>query len=454
MKGVIVLKRRDFLNLFASLTAAGVLRGAPARRPNILLIVADDLGYGELSSQGCRDVSTPNIDSLAHNGVRFTSGYVSCPVCSPSRAGLMTGRYQQRFGYEFNPGPGDRAIPDFGLPLNEVSIAERMKQLGYATGVFGKWHLGYNPPYHPLKRGFDEFFGFLGGSHSYVDALGDKVNPVFRGTQPIDEKSYLTEAFAREACSFIERHRANPFFVYLPFNAVHDPLEALNKYRARFASIADEKRRTFAAMQSAMDDAVGRVLATLRAHRLEDDTLIIFISDNGGPTSLTTSGNSPLRGFKRQVWEGGIRVPFMMQWKGRIPSGKVYARPVISLDISPTVMAAAGSRIPADAALDGVDLMPFLAGREKGDPHTHLFWRFGALCAVRAGDWKLLRRAVDAPWELYNLAADISEKSDIAAAQPEKVKELGAAFSRWNSQLAEPRWREGGGAYVGTPKKK
>ncbi|MEO7652031.1 MAG: sulfatase [Bryobacteraceae bacterium] len=434
------MNRRDFLfSAGGFLAGAAVPLGAQSRKPNIVLIVADDLGYGELGAQGGLDISTPNIDSIARNGTRFTSGYVSCPVCSPTRAGLMTGRYQQRFGHEFNPGPAQNSDENFGLSLQETPLPVRLKTLGYATGMFGKWHLGYKPQFHPQKRGFDEFFGFLGGAHSYVDATGDNANPIFRGTMPVDEKSYLTEALAREAVAFIEKHQKAPFFVYLPFNAVHNPLQAIEKYMARFEGIKDQRRRTFAAMLSAMDDAVGRVLTALREKKLEQDTLIIFISDNGGPTPATTSRNDPLRGFKGQVLEGGIRVPYMMQWKGRIPAGKVYDQPVISLDIHPTAVAAAGGAIPASAKLDGVDLLPYLTGARQGHPHERLFWRFGAPRAVRAGDWKLLQQ--DGGWELYNLAKDIGEKDDLVSREPAKAKELEAMFHEWDAQLIAPKWK-------------
>ncbi len=446
------LNRRDFLSWAASGTAAMALgRCLPVeaassrpRPPNILLIVSDDQGYAELGVQGCRDIPTPALDSIARNGIRFTHGYVSCPVCSPTRAGLMTGRYQQRFGHEFNPGPAEQADSSFGLPLTEVTIADRLKSLGYATGMFGKWHLGYKPEFHPMKRGFDEFFGFLAGSHPYLSTPSDKGGLILRGTEPVDERTYLTEAFAREAVSFIRRHQNEPFFAYLPFNAVHSPLQSTDKYLSRFGAIGDPKRRTFAAMLSAMDDAVGEVLAKLREARLEEDTLIFFISDNGGPTQQTTSCNDPLRGFKGQVLEGGIRVPFMVQWKGRLPAGAVYEQPVISLDILPTAVAAAGGKIGAESKLDGVNLIPYLTGPSKNPPHDRLFWRFGQQWAIRMGEWKLEGLAPGAP-ELFHLAKDISEKDNVASSQPDRVKELRAAYDVWNSQLARPRWRQGAG---------
>ena len=352
--------------------------GAEARRPNVLVIVADDLGYGELSCQGNPQIPTPNIDGIARNGVRFTSGYVSCPVCSPTRAGLMTGRYQQRFGHDLNPGPADREPANFGISARETTLAERMKSAGYATGMFGKWHLGARPEFHPTRRGFDEYFGFLGGSHSYLQTAAESANPILRGKSPVATIDYTTDAFGREAAAFIEAHHREPWFVYLPFNAVHSPLQALDKVKARFAHIEDPKRRTFAAMLSSMDDGVGVVLSKVREHKLDEDTLVVFFSDNGGPTKVNTASNGPLNGVKAQVWEGGVRVPFLIQWKGRIPAGRVDDRPVIQLDILPTALAAVGSPAPDAAQLDGVNLLPYLTGKESGPPHAALFWRFGA----------------------------------------------------------------------------
>jgi len=441
------MKRRAFIKssafwLGGSAALPALARLATPARPNIVVILADDLGYGELGVQGCKDVPTPNIDSIAAAGVRFTDGYVSCPVCSPTRAGLMTGRYQQRFGHEFNPGPAASADVKFGLPLTEVTLADRVKSLGYATGLVGKWHLGFTPELHPLQRGFQEFFGFLGGAHSYFNPLLAKANPILRGAEPVDEKEYLTDAFAREAVSFIERHRKQPFFLYLAFNAVHNPMETTDKYLARFSAIPDSRRRTFAAMLSALDDGVGRVLGKLRETGLEEDTLIFFLSDNGGPTPNTTSGNGPLRGYKGQVFEGGMRIPFLMQWKRRVPAGVVYRDPVIALDIHPTVVAAAGGVIPASAALDGVDLLPYLTGESRNPPHQALYWRFGPQAAIRRGDWKLVMQGDGAP-QLYNLADDIAEKTDLAAGNPGKVKELQAAYDAWNRELAQPLWGRG-----------
>jgi len=448
-------------------------RGAVATRPNILVIVADDLGYGELGCQGHNDIPTPHIDSIAKNGVRFTSGYVSCPVCSPTRAGLMTGRYQQRFGHEFNPGPAVDAAGNFGLVRDEKTLAERLKVAGYATGMVGKWHLGTKEGLRPTERGFNEFFGFWGGAHPYLGNRRRQNNELMRGTERVTESAYLTDAFGREAVAFVDRHKAEPFFLYLAFNAVHAPLQATADYRKRFPNLKDEKRQTFAAMLSAMDDAIGAVLAKLRDSQLEEQTLVFFISDNGGPTPQTTSRNDPLRGTKTTTWEGGIRIPYIMQWKGHLPAGKVDDRPVISLDIHPTALAAAGVTAQPEKKLDGVNLLPFLDGTSKDSPHEFLFWRFGNQMAVRKGDWKLTEAAPRPPagspaaaqdesesrpllrrrrrparattTQLYNLAQDIGESKDLSAEHPDTVKELMDAWQQWNSELMAPRWTRANG---------
>lgn len=418
--------------------------GKAAKRPNIVLIVSDDQGYNDIGIQGCKDIPTPNMDAFARGGVRFTNGYVSCPVCAPTRAGLMTGRYQQRFGFEFNPGPEGQASERYGLPVTEKTIAERLKPTGYVTGMVGKWHLGFKAGMQPPQRGFDEFFGFLAGARQYLPGRRAAVAPILRGQEPVDEKEYLTDAFKREALSFIDRHKTDTFFLYVPFNAVHGPLQATNKYLKRFDGISDENRRIHAAMLSALDDAVGEIMAKLRDSGLEENTLVFYLSDNGGPTRQTTSSNKPLRGFKGDVFEGGIRVPFMVSWKGRLPAGKVYDHPVISLDIHPTILAAAGVEPATNARLDGVNLLPYLKGEKTERPHDTLFWRFGNQWAVRSGDWKLLKAGKDEDPMLFNLKDDIGEESDLAAKEPERVSTLRGVYEEWNKHLASPKW-EGGG---------
>lgn len=447
--------RTKLLLIFGLLALVSTLDAAPSRKPNILVIVADDLGYGELTAQGNPQIPTPHIDSIARNGTRFTSGYVSGPYCSPTRAGLMTGRYQQRFGHEFNPGPGMGESPVFGLALNEKTMGDRLRAAGYVNGWFGKSHLGFLPQYNPLKRGFDEYFGFLGGAHDYFDAMGDSHNPILRGTNRVSAIGYTTEDFAAETVRFIHKHKDEPWFVYLAFNAVHAPLEAPQKYLDRFENITDKKRHTFAGMLSAMDDAVGSVLSTVHDLGQDEDTLVFFISDNGGPTGQTTSGNGPLRGFKTQTFEGGIRVPFMLQWIGHLPAGKVDDRPVIQLDILSTALAAAGMKADPEWKLDGVNLLPYVAGKETEQPHKALYWRMGAQLAVREGDWKLVKSAPSPRgvenWggghadvqgaELYNVTEDIGEQKNLADENPDKVKQLAADWNQWNSELVEPKWR-------------
>ena len=423
---------------FLALAAAVAFCSVAAARPNILVIVGDDMGYGDVGVHGCKDIPTPNIDSIAKNGTRCSSGYVSGPYCSPTRAGLMTGRYQQRFGHEFNPGPPPEG-PEIGLPLTETTFADRMKAAGYTTGMVGKWHLGSERKFHPISRGFQEYFGFLGGAHPYFMAQGDQPNnPVLRGFESANEKEYLTEAFAREATAFIDKHQQQPWFLYLTFNAVHTPMHATDKYVARFKDVPDENRRTYCGMMSAMDDAIGAVLKKLDDHKLTENTLIFFVSDNGGPP-VNSSSNGPLRGNKAQTWEGGIRVPYLVQWKGTLPAGKTYDQPVIQLDFQPTALAAAGIEAK-DAKFDGVNLLPHLKGEVVTPPHDTLYWRFGNQMAIRHGNYKLVQGAGAMQRMLFDLTADIGEKNDLTAAKPDVVKDLTARYDAWNATLVAPKW--------------
>jgi arylsulfatase A-like enzyme len=440
--------RRQFLKRAGSAAASiALLRGIGRaqenrdnkRRPNIVVIVGDDMGYADVGCQGCTDIPTPNIDSIAKNGIRFSNGYVSCPVCSPTRAGLSTGRYQQRFGHEYNTGPPPGGLQEHvGLPLSEVTIANVLKSAGYVTGAVGKWHLGMAPHFHPLKRGYDEFFGFLHGGHSYLDPGLGTFNPILRGTEPVDEKEYLTDAFSREAVAFIERHAREPFFLYLAYNAVHTPMQAPERYQNSFQHVTDPKRRTYAGMMTAMDEGIGKVLLKLRDLGIEKDTLLFFFSDNGGPTQANGSDNTPLRGTKGMMYEGGIRVPFLVQWPARLKAGQVCDHPVIALDVLPTVAAAGGAELPKDRPIDGVNLLPYLTGRKQGTPHEMLFWRSGGNHAVRKGNWKLVTMAGETG--LYDLAADIGESRDRRQDKPEVFSELKQEFERWDAQMVKPLW--------------
>ncbi len=422
--------------------AAWGAEAAAGRKPNIIFIVADDLGSGDVGFMGCEDIPTPNLDSIAKHGVRFTNGLVSHPFCSPTRAGLLTGRYQQRFGHENNP-RYDATDRKAGLPLTETTLPQVLKQAGYVTGIVGKWHLGGAPEFHPLKRGFDEQFGFVGGGHNYFKAnpageTREYLIPIERNGQPVVETEYLTDAFSREAAAFVRRHAAKPFFLYLAYNAPHTPLEAPDKYLARFARIEDPSRRAYAAMMSALDDGVGLLLATLRDVKLENDTLVVFLSDNGGPTRYGAT-NGILRGGKGALHEGGIRVPFAAQWRGRLPEGKDYAHPVISLDLFATASAVAGAQLPADRKIDGVNLIPHVTGERATPPHERLFWRTGGgtSYAVREGRWKIVKTGLGDPM-LYDLEADPRETANVADAHPDILKRLVAAYAAWDKELVPP----------------
>ncbi len=478
-------------NVLLLLTAMGMFSGAlskhnvsaseqVAHNPNIIIFFADDLGYGELGCQGNPEIPTPHIDALAAHGMRCTSGYVTGPNCSPSRAGLLTGRTPTRFGYEFNPTGARNEEPGIGLPSEEVTIAEVLQNAGYTTGLIGKWHQGGSAAYHPCRHGFDEFFGFTHEGHYFVpppyngvttllrrktlpnaahgiwkgqhglfyhDKLNtnepdyDANNPIIRGGQPVVENDYLTDALTREAVSFIQRHDDKPFFLYLAYNAVHSPLQAANAYMEKFAHIEDIHRRIFAAMLANLDDSVGTVMQQIRKSRLENNTLIFFLSDNGGPTTELTSSNLPLRGQKGQMYEGGLRVPFIVQWKGRIPSAAAYHFPVSSMDVFATACAVTDAHKPEQ--VEGVNLLPFLTGNEQGRPHETLFWRQGGKMALRHDDWKLVRMGSKrkqsiAEWELYDLSQDISETTNLAKSHPDRLAALTDLWKTMDDEMSPP----------------
>lgn len=444
---------------FTTVTAQRQPQTTQPRKPNIVFILGDDLGYCDVSMYGCKEIPTPNIDSIGKKGIRFTNAYVSAPVCSPSRAALMTGRYQHRFGFEFNAGPLARAVrePEMGLPLTEITLADALKKAGYKTGMVGKWHLGMQEKFRPNQRGFDEYFGFLFGANTYINPTGDNVknaaaasgesdpawprnkqNPVLRNNTPLEEDGYLTETFAREAVAYIERHKHEPFFLYAPFNAPHTPLQATKKYTDRFAHIKDERRQVYAAMVSALDDAVGAILQKLRDTGLEKDTLVVFSSDNGCATYTGACTNDPLRYGKLTHLEGGFRVPFAMQFPAQLKSGVVSDQVISSLDLFPTAVALAGGELAKDRPYDGVNLMPYLTGKNKAKPHEVLCWRNGANAAVRKGKWKLFKGG-DHYW-LFDLSKDIGEKKNLADQYPQVVAELKQELAKWEAQLKAPLW--------------
>ena len=450
----------------------------PAMKPNIVYIVADDLGYGELGCYGGKEIPTPQIDSIAASGARFSSGYVTAPFCAASRAALLTGRYQTRFGFEYNPTGAKNAVPGIGLPVTEKTIADHLRDAGYATGLVGKWHLGGTAAFHPQRHGFDEFFGFLHEGHYYVpppwqgvttwlrrktlpngrkgrwtSADGrivwsthsgnneheyDADNPLLRSSQPVDEKANLTDAFTHEACDFIRRHREQPFFLYLAYNAVHSPMQGADHYVKKFSQIEDIHRRIFAAMLAHLDDSVGKVFAQLRDSGIEDNTLVVFLSDNGGPTKEITSSNGPLRGGKGELWEGGIRVPFIVCWPTHIPAGRVVEIPVSSMDATATVLELVGIGT-GHIRLDGVSLLPLVTGAATEAPERTLFWRVGKKNAVRSGGWKIIRDETE--WQLFDLAHDVGETTNLAAREPARVQEMLSHWDQWNSEQIDPLWR-------------
>lgn len=517
------IRRVALRGVAAALAAALALRPVTAipaadvvqRPPNIVVILADDLGYADVSANPGGRFNTPNIDRIGKQGVRFTDGYASAPVCAPSRAGLLTGRYQERFGFEYNDGGAPRALSEgLGLPVSETTIAQVLKDDGYHTGLVGKWHEGMRPQFYPTNRGFDEFVGFLPGESSYMDPTLPGAHLAFRGlsedilhdlvlgkepkigknalqamlSTPVNidldsdvridrmgrrlageferrklnqileggdhhvvhnEHEYLTDYFADRAAQFIQQNTKSgtPYFLYLAFNAPHAPLIVTDKYYRRFANIKDHQLRVYAAMISALDDGVGKVLDAVEQSDQADNTIIVFASDNGcAEYDPGLCSDTPLRGGKLSFYEGGIRVPFMMSWPGHIAPGTVYHNPVSLMDVLPTSVAAAGGRLPADRPYDGVNLMPYLTGKVAGAPHEVLAWRTEPLVAIRHGDWKL--------WEtegsetgvyghyklLFNLHDDLNESTNLEDKNPQDLKELEDLIHRWEAPMIAPKW--------------
>ena len=432
--------------------------------PNLIVIMTDDLGYSDVGFNGSEEIPTPNIDRIAQKGVKFTNGYTPYPVCSPSRAGFITGRYQQRFGYERNAQyrPND---PNMGLPQKEKTIPEVIGQVGYTSGIIGKWHLGAHISNHPLNRGFNFFYGHLGGGHRYFpeeltikDSYSISDEPlsyktwIMRDHNPEKTDKYLTDEFSNEAVNFVIKNKQRPFFLYLAYNAPHGPLQATQKYLNRFDHIKDKRRKTYAAMVSAVDDGVGRILDKLESLEIVDNTIIFFFSDNGGPESKNGSNNGPLREGKSSIYEGGNRVPFAMQWTGEI-SQMVYDYPISSLDILPTIAELTNAPIEAKNPLDGVNIIPFLKGLKRGRPHNTLYVRKfdNDLYSIRDGDMKLVTKEKNTIKELYNLDQDIGEENNLADFFPKEVQRLDSILQAWDSQLIDPiflglihteRWRK------------
>jgi arylsulfatase A-like enzyme len=442
-----------FVLLVANVLFPVSLSAEPASRsrklPNFILILADDLGYGDLGVTGSKQIPTPHIDSLATNGIRFTNAYTSSAVCAPSRAGLMTGKHQASFGFRDNLTPVQPGHdPEFvGLPMNQTTLAVRLKALGYTTSLVGKWHLGELPKFSPLKRGFDEFWGFLGGAHDYFRA--DSIEKPMTGPIQCNYKepaplTYLTDDQGNECVDFIRRQKDRPFFLFASFGAPHSPMQATKEDLKRFDHIENRLRRTYCAMVHRLDQNVGKIVNEIRVQGIERETFVVFLSDNGGPSAPGISNgsvNAPFRGSKTTVLEGGIRVPMIFKWPETLTSGMTIDKMVSSLDILPTFLAAAGALIPPSEKLTGVDLMPFLTGQYERTPHQSLMWNYTVGSAIRTGDWKLIRLPDRLPM-LYDLAVDPGEQNDVALGQLELTRSMLGELGRWEIQSPNPVFRE------------
>ena len=450
-----------------------------AQKPNIVLILADDLGIGDVGAYRQGPIQTPHIDQLARNGIKFTQAYVTHPVCSPSRAGLVTGLYQQRHGWEFNVAQRDK---EFGMSTEVSTVADTLSEMGYQNGLIGKWHLGHQRQHHPVNRGFHNFFGVLDGGTTYINsetpgasfasinssmtqrAPLKRPNAIYRNFDEVKVDDYLTDVFTEEAVDFIQKNQHRPFFLFLSHITPHTPLQTIEKYSRRYEHISDKRARIYASMVASLDDSVGRIVKELESLGLSENTLIVFASDNGCAGYIEGAcSNAPYSGFKRYHQEGGIRIPLIMSWDNFLPRGLTYKQPVITLDLYSTFVAAAGQA--GFSSIDSVNLIPFVKKEVNSAPHKYLYWRSGPTYAIRDERWKLMRYSV-APYTardlgddgrltppkggwphelssekitlLYDLKADPSEQNNLADVHPEIVKRLTAEYETWASSLAKP----------------
>ena len=443
------MNRREFIKRIAGGVVAAALpnsgcsmadTGGSSRgtdRPNIILIMADDLGYGDIGCCGSTKISTPNIDALAEGGMKFTDYHSNCPVCSPTRAALLTGRYQQRAGIEgviYAKGPTRQT----GLALEETMFAEVLKTRGYATGIFGKWHLGYNVQFNPARQGFDEFRGYVSGNvdyHSHIDGAG--FDDWWKNLEKVPEDGYCTDLITKHGIDFIERHKDEPFCLYLPHESVHYPYQGRNDPPERLPggkkgrkAKGDEIAQAYKEMVEVMDEGIGKIIETVRRLGLERKTFIFFCSDNG---ATKNGSNGALAGYKGSLWEGGHRVPAVAYWPGRIKPGTVTSQTTLGMDMFPTMVSIAQAKLPAGLNLDGVDLLGMLV-EDRKLPERTLFWRYRKERAVRKGPWKLLVQGDNV--KLYNLDEDLGEKKNLAGAKPEMVKMLQDELSAWEQEVS------------------
>jgi len=430
------------------------------KRPNILMILVDDMGYADVGFNGSKDIKTPALDALAATGTKFTSAYVPHPFCGPSRAGILTGRYAHTIGAQFNLPPNSETIGE-GIDVNEKLMSKMLKESGYRTGLVGKWHLGAIDKYHPNNRGFDDFYGFLGGGHNYhpedykakyaeakergAEVIFEYLLPLeHNGTEVTDDNEYLTDELSNHGVRFIKEYskKDDPFFLFMSYNAPHTPLEAKKEDMEIFANIKDKDRRTYAAMVYAVDRGVKKIVETLKATGEYENTLIVFYSDNGGRPDRGAN-NFPLKEGKGSVYEGGYRVPMFFHWKGVVPSGTIYENPISALDLYPTFAKLADAKIPASKELDGKDMWENFMMNKKVRVDDNIFTmrhRNGfSDVGVRNGKWKAVK-AYQQDWKLFNIDKDISETNDISAAHPEVLKKLVANAEAWSKTHIQPRW--------------
>lgn len=429
--------------MLAIMYPASPLLGDDTITPNLVVIMADDMGYRDASCYGCVDFQTPELDRLAAAGIRLTQGYVSHPYCSPSRAGLLTGRYQQSFGHEHNP-PYREDSDRIGIDVGTELLPGILQDHGYATGLVGKWHLGAGPPFRPAVRGLGSFYGFLGGGHDYFQAKAvpqEYQGLLWRDDQQVsDSIEYLTDDLTREAQSFIQRNQNQPFCLLVMYNAPHAPDQVSDRYLKQVADIPHPGRRKYAGLVKGVDAGVGQIRRTLEQLKLTERTIVVFLSDNGGRRAV--SDNRPLRGGKGWLHEGGVRVPFIVSWPGQLPESQTDDRPVSALDILPTALAAA--EIPIPPGVTGVNLLPYLKREKLEAPHPTLFWRVcgGKGFAIRHEDWKLVHDVGMIQGRLYNLKMDPGEDQDLRDRFPEKYDALKSRYDEWSSGLEVPRWTE------------
>ena len=412
------------------------------KKPNIIVILTDDQGWADVGFNGATDIPTPNIDKLASEGVVFSNGYVSHPYCSPSRAGLLTGRYQARFGHDCNMPYDVESDNTVGTPLSEKMISEALQEQGYRTSAIGKWHLGDHEDLWPNAHGFDHWFGFPGGGMNYWGISKNKINTIYRNRIPVPEEelSYLTDDFTSEAIDFITNKDEKPFFIYLAYNAPHAPDHATKQYLENTKHIEYAGRSIYAAMVNGVDVNVGKIDSTLVANGMKDNTVIVFLSDNGGRAEH--ADNRPYRGHKGMLFEGGIKVPFYMTWPNGIKGGQVYNEPIISLDLFPTLLNMAGGDAAKEKQLEGKDLLPYINNEIKNKPHEIMFWRSvgGFEYAVRKGNYKLYKSAYKNKTLLFNLAKDSLERYDISDKNPKIIAELEEEYKKWDAKNLAPGW--------------